>query len=60
MDSEQESSVPAKKKVGESKGKPWEEREDTALIIEVLEREHILIGEIKGSSVTFVVLSLTM
>ena len=60
MDSGQERNVPAKKKARKSKEKPWEEKEDMALIIEVLEREHILFGEIKGSGVTFVVLSLTI
>ena len=51
MDSEQASIVPTKKKDGKSKGKTWDEKEDTALIIEVLEREHILFGEIRGSGV---------
>ena len=50
MDSEQASIVPTKKKVGKSKGKTWDEKEDTALIIEVLEREHILFGEIRGQA----------
>ena len=37
--------------MGKSKGETWGEKDDTALIIEVLEREHILFGEIRGSGV---------
>ena len=50
MESEQKKIVDAKKtekKKGERKS--WEEKDDICLIKEVLEREHLLFGEIKGS-----------
>ena len=32
----------------QKRSKPWEEKEETALIVEVLEREHTLFGDMKG------------
>ena len=53
MDSEQaiRGAETKKLKATKAKGKAWEEKEDIALIIEVLEREHMLFGEIKGAGV---------
>ena len=36
--------IPKRQKIS----KPWEEKEETALIVEVLERVHTLFGDIKG------------
>lgn len=38
-----------KKSKKQKKQPPWDEKEDVTLIIEVLEREHALFGDIKGS-----------
>lgn len=33
------------------RGRPWEEKEEITLMIEVLEREHKLFGEMKGPGI---------
>ena len=44
------SSCSLEKKSKKQKKQPsWDEKEDVTLIIEVLEREHALFGDIKGS-----------